>query len=540
MKSPNFSARQTVFKIKTIFSSLLFQLTFCFILLSSNATADGFSTLIPKPVISKKTSGHFNITQHTVLLINSSQPELIDLAQNFALSLRPATGFKFPIIQNDSSSTKSFISFNLHRQQSYGKEGYTLDIMGSGISLTAQTLTGLFRATQTLRQMLGSKVEASKKQEGPWSISQGHIVDYPRMDYRGFMLDVSRHFYSVSEIKSILDQMAFYKFNVFHFHLTDDQGWRIEIPSWPRLTTIGSRSAVNQTDCESCFYTLEEFEDIIAYAEKRHITVIPEIDTPGHIRAAMASYPDELYCDGEAPDWPYTSMKVQISSLCFSNPKIYEFFNDVIATIAPRINGDYIHVGGDETPKWVKHEDYQTFMLKAKSIITKYNKKMIGWTDDLGSVKNLGSDVIGQHWAIASTCCETTLSIVKQGGKILMSPANKTYLSLKYNEKSPFGGAFAGYNDTKNTYLWDPITIVPGAGKKDVIGIEAALWGERIKNISDAQFMIFPRLISISEVGWSPQLDRNWDEFKIRLGFHGPRLERMGVNFYRSPLVPWK
>ena len=520
-----------------IFSQRILNITFVLLFLSSVSMADGFSIVIPKPVSAKKLTGHFALTQKTVISINNTQSELVKLAENFARTLRPATGYKLPVVYSPRTNS---IKLTIDKKQQYGTEGYILNITDNGISLIAKTTTGLFRGTQTLRQMLGAKIEASTQQKGPWNISKGHVVDYPRMAYRGFMLDVARHFYSVAEVKILLDQMALYKFNFFHFHLTDDQGWRIEIPGWPKLTTVGSRSGVNQTDCQSCFYTLKEFDEIIAYAEERHISVIPEIDTPGHVRAAMASYPDELYCDGEAPDWPYTSMKVQISSLCFSNPKIYEFFNDVIATIAPRINSDYIHVGGDETPKWVKHEDYQTFMLKAKAIITKHNKKMIGWTDDLGSVKGLDSDVIGQHWAIDAVCCETTLSVVAQGGKILMSPANKTYLSLKYNEKSPFGGSFAGYNNTQNGYNWDPATIAPGVKEKDIIGIEAALWGERIKSLADAHYMIFPRLMSLSEVGWTPQKDRDWDEFKHRLGSHGPRLRELGINYYRSPLVPWR
>ena len=511
----------------------------CSLFLSFNAFAEGMMSLIPKPVSSKSFDGHFLLDENTKIYVASADPEVEQVAQQFAQKLRPATGYLLKVKKSLEQPNQNYFVFKINPNMHYGDEGYILDITNLGAQLTAKTAEGLFRGTQTLRQMLNHKIEANSKQKAKWQLTQGHIIDYPRMAYRGFMLDSARYFYSVEEVKAILDQMALYKMNVFHFHLTDDQGWRIEIPKWPKLTEIGSRSAVNQTDCEGCFYTLADFDEIVKYAEQRFIQVVPEIDTPGHTRAAMASYKEELYCDGDAPDWPFITMDVKISSLCFSNPIIYKFFDDVIATIAPRINSGYIHVGGDETPDWVAHKDYKEFMIKAKSIVEKHGKTMIGWTNDLGSVTNLGSNVVGQHWSIPKTCCETTTSIVKQGGKILMSPASHTYISLKYNETTPFGGHFAGYNDTKNAYLWDPAHIVAGVEEDDVLGIEAALWGERVTKIEDAQFLMYPRLLSLAEVGWSVQQEREWHEFKYRLGAQAPRFKQLGIHYYPSPLVPW-
>ena len=394
------------------------------------------------------------------------------------------------------------------------------------LSIVGGSDAGVFRGIQTLKQLfpLASDHKLS-------ALKTGVIKDYPRFEHRGFMLDVARHFYTVDEVKQVIDYLAAYKYNVFHFHLTDDQGWRIEIPSWPKLTTVGSNSAVGQTSCENCFYSLDEYQEIVQYADERFITLIPEIDVPGHVKSALASYPDELYCDGDKPDWPYTGTKVRISSLCFSNPKIYDFFEDVVSEVAKRTTGKYIHVGGDETPKWVKHQDYADFMLKASGIINKHGKTLMGWTNDLGSVAGLPNDVVGQDWSTKKHCCENTLNMAKSGSKIVMSPANKAYLDLKYDKDAPIGLHWAGYNSIANSYNWDPDLMIEGLNPKNIIGVEAALWGETIKSMSDAQYMIFPRLLSLSEVAWSPQDKRNWQNFSKRLTHQVQYLKQQGINY---------
>ena len=496
--------------------------------------------VIPKPVLVKAQQGAFRLTRSTAIYVPKNALGDATAAEYLAEKLRPATGFKFKVVETGKTPPKGSIYLASSQVSTLGEEGYRLQISSEHLTLSAKTSTGLFRGAQTIRQLLRSDIEAADKKTGPWLIPNGEIVDYPRMAYRGFMLDVAREFHSVETVKNLIDQMALYKFNVFHIHLTDDQGWRIEIPKWPRLTTVGSNSAVNKESCEGCFYTLEEFEDIVAYADSRHIMVVPEIDTPGHVRAALASYPDELYCDGDAPEWPYTGVRVKVSSLCFRNPEIYRFFEDVVAEIAPRINGPYIHIGGDETPEWVDWADYEAFVTKARGILAGHGKILMGWTNDIGSVETLGPNIVGHHWSRPQKCCEKTLSLVNQGSKIVMSPAHKAYISLKYNESTPYGGSFAGFVTVQASYDWDPATVVEDVEEHSVLGIEAALWGEWARGIDEAEFLIFPRLLGLAEVGWTPQSARHWDEYRNRLAKHGPRMRAMGIDFYPSSLVDWE
>lgn len=495
-------------------------------------TAD-YTDIIPQPVKHEQKRGYFSLSYKTEITVKDKRLKSEQLYLRDVL--KQSLGFELDTTSG-SSWASSVIELALDESISANEEGYKLNVTNQKVTLTGKTPAAVFRGIQTLRQLLPAvnKAPIAANPKGAiWTIYTGEITDQPRYNYRGFMLDVSRRFYPVEEVKAIIDDLAEYKYNVFHFHLTDDQGWRLEIPGWPKLTSVGSRSAVGMEDCEKCYYTLDEYADIVAYAQQRHIMVIPEIDTPGHVRAAQASYPELLYCDGEPLEWPYTGIRVKISSLCFKNAEIYDFFEDVVAAVAPLTNGPYIHVGGDETPKWVDKKDYQTFMIKAQNIIAKHGKVMMGWTNDLGEVKGLDSNVVGQHWSIKKTCCETTQNMVKGGSKIVMSPANKTYLDLKYNKDTKLGLKWAGFNSVANSYNWEPTTMVPGVNESDILGIEAPLWGETVKSLEDAQYLIFPRAVTLAEIGWSTKKDRNFETFKARLDKQLVRLKDQGINFHQ-------
>jgi hexosaminidase len=506
-----------------------------------------YKNVIPLPVEFEQTSGYFVLGNIDKILINAKQDNVKPLAEylkaELTVVLMPSVTIE-PMMnkQNTKSSSDSENKVNnqvillVSDDIKGGKEAYEITIEEHVLTLVGGSAAGIFRGIQTIKQLLPLLVETKQtvnklNQNTKAALNIGVIKDYPRYEHRGFMLDVARHFYTVDEVKAVIDYLAAYKYNVFHFHLTDDQGWRINIPSWPKLTSIGSNSAVDQISCEKCFYSLDEYQDIVKYADERFITLIPEIDVPGHVRAALASYPDELYCEGDKPVWPYTGQKVRISSLCFSNPKIYDFFEDVVSEVAKRTTGQYIHVGGDETPKWVKHSDYTDFMLKANDIVAKHGKTLVGWTNDLGSVKGLSSDVVGQDWSTNQHCCENTLNMANRGSKIIMSPANKAYLDLKYDENTALGLNWAGYNSIENSYNWNPELMIEGLNSENIIGIEAALWGETIKTMADAQYMIFPRLLSLSEVAWTPQEKRKWPEFLERIENHLKGLKQQGINF---------
>jgi len=500
-------------------------------------SAVDYGTIIPLPVDTRQGSDYFFLADTDKIVVSASHPKLVAVA---AYLTNEISGLVNPAIQTSVMSEQKLLDVKLSqidtnenlivllvdKQLAIGEEAYSVEIEKQIITITGSSEAGVFRGIQTIKQLL--PMVGNNKQA---ALKTGVINDYPRFEHRGFMLDVARHFYTVAEVKQVIDYLAEYKYNVFHFHLTDDQGWRINIPSWPKLTEVGSNSAVGQTSCENCFYSLDEYQEIVDYADERFITLIPEIDVPGHVKAALASYPDELYCDGDKPDWPYTGIKVRISSLCFSNPKIYNFFDDVVSEVAKRTTGKYIHVGGDETPKWVKHQDYADFMLKASDIINKHGKTMMGWTNDLGSVAGLPTDVVGQDWSTKKHCCENTLNMAKNGNKIVMSPANKAYLDLKYDKDAPIGLHWAGYNSIENSYNWDPELMIKGLNANNIIGVEAALWGETIKSMSDAQYMIFPRLLSLSEVAWSPQNKRSWPGFSKRLAQHLHSFEQQGINY---------
>ncbi len=496
-----------------------------------------YENIIPLPVEIQQSAEDIIWSDIRQIVIDKDNNELRKLAKTILSDFSHTFSSSVELVE---SSTPEIIEqilikqlvLNIDTRISGGSEAYKLTLSDQFIQLTGASNTGIFRGIQTLKQLINIHLPNVDKTNYKYMIYTGVIIDHPRMEYRGFMLDVARHFYSVEEVKQIIDYLATYKFNVFHLHLTDDQGWRINIPGWPKLTSIGSHSASGQMDCDNCFYSLEEYESLVRYTDERHITLIPEIDVPGHVRAALASYPDELYCDGDAPEWPFTGMEVKISSLCFSNPQIYTFFENVVSEIAKRTTGSFIHIGGDEIPQWVTFQDFNTFLNNANRILNKYGKRMMGWTDDLGRVSELDVDVLGQHWSVNQSCCQNTLNMAKRGSKIVMSPANKTYLDLKYDKYDVLGQDWAGYNTVQNAYNWNPATIVDGIDEQQVYGVEAPLWGETIKSLADAQYLMFPRILALAEVAWTLQNKRNWQAFSKRLEQQKPRLIQQQINYH--------
>ena len=314
--------------------------------------------------------------------------------------------------------------------------------------------------------------------------------------------------------------------NKLHLHLSDDQGWRIEIKSWPKLTEYGGSTEVGGG--EGGYFTQEDYKEIIDYAQERYIEVIPEIDMPGHTNAALASYP-ELNCNDEAPDL-YTGTEVGFSSFCTDKEVTYKFIDDVIGELAAITPGKYIHIGGDESHSTDK-EDYIQFINKVQDIVYKHGKTMIGW-DEIQNAQ-LRKESVTQFWASE----ENALGAVKQESKLIMSPAKKAYMDMQYDSNSPLGLHWAGYIEVDTGYNWNPSSYVKGITKDDILGVEAPLWTETIQTINDIEYMIFPRLAGFAEIGWSQDSLRNWESYKNRLLNHYERLEAMDVNFYKSKVV---
>ncbi len=278
------------------------------------------------------------------------------------------------------------------------------------------------------------------------------------------------------------------------------------------------------------FYTQAQYADIVAYARDRFITVVPEIDMPGHTNAALASYA-ELNCDGKLRE-PYTGIDVGFSAFCVDKPATYAFIDDVVREISAMTPGPYFHIGGDEV-KTLTPAQYIQFIERVQGIVQKHGKQMIGW-DEIAPAKLLPTTIV-QHWRPDGS----PAAAVKQGAKVIMSVANRAYLDMKYTTDTPVGQSWAAYIDVQDAYAWDPATIAKDVPASSIIGVEAPVWTETLATIQDVEYLAFPRLAAIADVAWAQPAGRDWNEFKVRLGAQAPRWSAMGINFFRSPAVPW-
>jgi hexosaminidase len=318
---------------------------------------------------------------------------------------------------------------------------------------------------------------------------------------------------------------------VLHLHLADDQGWRIEIKSWPRLATFGGSTEVGGGP--GGFYTQDQYRDLVAYAASRHITIVPEIDMPGHTNAALASYA-ELNCDGVAPPL-YTGIDVGFSSLCVNKDITYKFLDDVLGELAAMTPGPYLHIGTDEAQATTP-ADYLTFMGRVLPIVAKHGKIVTGWHQF--AVANPPTSALPQFWGTENVDDDVAAAAAR-GNKIIMSPANKAYLDMKYNKDTKLGLDWAGFIEVADAYGWDPGHYLQNVAESSIQGVEAPLWAETIVDSNDIEFLAFPRLPAIAELGWSPQSTHDWSSFRTRLATQGPRWDVLGINFFRSAQIPW-
>lgn len=482
--------------------------------------------LIPKPHTVIPTEGAFRSSPNTRIVIDSSNDDVNQIAEQLVAALLPVT--QRPLTINDGPAADGDIVLALVEHASVGDEGYLLTITPTKILIEALTPAGLFYGTQTLRQLLPPTVNREGFETGVWEVAAAEIRDVPRFAYRGAMLDVARHFFKPEDVKKYIDVLAAYKINHLHLHLADDQGWRIEIKSWPKLATYGGSTEVGGG--EGGYYTQDEYRELVEYAADRFITIVPEIDMPGHTNAALASYP-ELNCDDQAPAL-YTGTEVGFSSLCADKEITFKFIDDVVRELAELTPGPYIHIGGDEA-RATPHGEYVEFIERIEPIVTAHGKRVIGW-EEIAQAELAPSSVV-QHWM-----GEHAADAVKQGAKLVISPASLAYLDMKYDDTTKLGLDWAGKIDVQKGYDWEPTALLEGVGEQDILGIEAPLWSETLETFDDIAYMAFPRLLGIAEIGWSPQTGRAWDEYAARLAAHGPRLKQMGIKFFQAPQVDWK
>jgi len=462
----------------------------------------------------------------TTAIVTDTNAEVVRTGTLLAEIIRPSTGFPIPVT---AAASPASIILRLMDDATLGDEGYTLTVNSDSVRITARQPAGLFRGSQTLRQLLPFQVESHMQlSDIPWTVPAVEVTDRPRFAWRGTMLDVSRHFFTVDEVKQHLDLLALYKINVLHLHLADDQGWRLEMKSRPRLTAVGSATQVGGGT--GGFYTQGEYNDILRYAAERYVTIVPEFDMPSHTNAALLAYP-ELSCS-KAPPGAYTGTEVGFSTLCSDKEETYAFVDDVVRELASLTPGRFIHLGGDEN-KILTRDQYVRFVERVQGIVTKYGKQMVGW-EEIAHAKLLPT-TIAQAWA-SDTIAAAAL---QYGAKVLMSPSKRTYFDMKYNAGTELGLTWAALIEVRDAYDWDPATYMKGVGEANIVGVEAPLWSETIRNITAAHFLLMPRLPALAEVGWSSQVSRSWDSFRQRLPAHAPRWNLMGINYNRSPQIAW-
>ena len=496
-------------------------------------------SIIPEPVKIISEKDIFTFNKKTVILTDLKLKEIAELLKQF---LAQVTGLNLSIedltqIEEKNNTITLRITENV---KSFKHEGYKLKVSQNGIDISALTPTGLFYGVQTLRQLFPPEIESLTQKKVTLSIPCVIIEDFPRFPWRGFMLDEARHFFGKGVVKKILDLMAFLKLNIFHWHLTDDQGWRIEIKKYHLLTEVGSkrkgtfiskRKGIDGIPV-SGYYLQEDLKEIINYAAERFITIIPEIDFPGHSTAILASYP-ELSCIG-GPFEVSTRFGIHKEVLCVGKEKVFEFVQDVLNEVMNIFPSEIIHIGGDEVPKrrWhrcpdcqnrMKDEGLETeedlqvyFTNRIADYITSHGRNLVGWNEILN--ENLDKNAICQYW---TRNFDKVLEHIRMGRNVVMSEMNAVYLNIP-NNLLPL----------RKTYMYDPIpNELEQKFFNQILGLEACLWTEYIPNKKRLEWHTFPRLIAVAEIGWTPKKKRNFQAFLKRLDYFLKRLDFHEINY---------
>lgn len=510
-------------------------------------------SIIPEPVSLLEKGGYYVLPDEVVISIPSGK-ETAYVTGLLKEKLSHAPGKKITV-RKDKTSGDIELSLNKKTDSVLGEEGYTLNVTSQKITIRANKPAGLLYGVQTLFQLLPPQIESNKRIENVlWQVPLVEVTDYPRVGWRGMMLDVARHFFTVDEVKQYLDNMVKYKYNMFHWHLTDDEGWRIEIKSLPRLTEIGAWrteqigwfGGFSQPDPDAPrsyggYYTQEEVKEVVRYAMERNIRVMPEIDVPGHSSAVLAAYP-ELACfpgSGDhfvrtgAPflDWNTGGRPAAIyeNTLNPASEKVYEFMDKVIEEIADLFPFEYIHTGGDEAPYtfWEKSPDVKQLMKReglkdmaavqsyfgkrVEKIILDKGKKMMGWDEILEG--GITSTTALMSWRGVQYGIEASNS----GHYVVMSPSNYVYIDLMQGDLSTDPRVYSSLRLSR-TYQFDPVP--DGANAKYILGGQANLWTEQVYNIRQAEYMTWPRGFAVSESLWSPASKKDWDRFIMKTEDH--------------------
>jgi hexosaminidase len=546
---------------------------FLIIILLGVLTVKAQHNIIPAPVSFQSTNGMFMLDNQTSIDLRTNNPALRKMAENFQMFLKNAgTNINFKSVPNPDRSNKAIILDLLKTKDvTIGEEGYFLEVNENTIEILANTNSGIFNGLQTLRQMLPRDFESKDHPMGIGMLMGCKIKDYPRFGWRGLMFDVSRHFFTVDEVKSYIDKMAQYKFNVFHWHLTDDEGWRIEIKSLPKLTEIGAwrverygrfgdtrpQPKEGEKATYGGFYTQEQIKDVVKYASERNITIVPEIDIPGHSMAALAAYPElstlkkptSVNPGAKFAEW-YNDGKFEMLIENTLNPideKVYDFVNKVMTEVAALFPGQYIHMGGDESYHgfWERDATVQAFMKKnnikdthelqsyfvkrVEKIVSSKGKKLIGWDEILEGGLAPGAAVMSWRGMKGG------IEAAKMGVPVVMTPTTYAYIDYTQGDKSVENPIYADLTLEK-TFEFEPVP--EGVDAKYILGGQANLWTEVVPNLQFAFYMTYPRAFSTIETLWSPKEAKNWNSFVNRTEAHFYRFDAAKTNISKAVYEP--
>lgn len=505
--------------------------------------------IIPEPVSIKVTEGNFIINENTAIKFSNAQKELLAAANFFSSYIKSISGYSLPL----RKSNGKFIELKIEKLKDIGDEGYQLNVSPSSIVISANTKAGIIYGMQTLFQTLPA-IRTNAALEVPCM----QVTDYPRFKWRGMHLDVSRHFFSPELIKEYINLMATYKMNMFHWHLVDDQGWRIEIKKYPLLTKVGAwRVDENDKDWSTRpqatpgeaatyggYYTQEQIKDIVRYASERNVTIVPEIEMPGHVASAIAAYP-ALSCVQQfqlpLTGGNYTNIS---SNYCAGNDSVFLFLENVLTEVINLFPSKYIHVGGDEVDKtsWkncprcqarmkaegLKNEDelQSYFMKRIEKFIVSKHRKMIGWDEILEG--GLAPEATVMSWRGEAG----GIKAAQMGHDVVMTPGFPLYFNQYQAGPEGEPTAIGGMNTLKNVYDYEPVPKELNEPQaKFVLGAQGNLWTEYITTPEEVKYMILPRMLALSEVVWSPKETRNWQSFNERLQSQFTAFQQRGINY---------
>jgi len=519
-------------------------------------------SLIPEPVHLVDGKGSFEIKATTRIVSQGYNEEIMKMAGLFSARLEPALGFSLEFKTGNGGINTIFLEIRDNDEKMNIKDSYTLKVDKKGIVITAGSPDGIFSGLQTLAQLMPPEVEdRGEALAGSCRIPAVEILDYPRFPWRGLMLDVSRHFFTKEEVLAYIDQMVKYKFNILHLHLTDDQGWRVEIKKYPKLTEVGAwrvpRQGVwwtfdppqeGEEATQGGFYTQDDIREIVQYASDRQVTILPEIDIPGHSLALIASYPQLSNTGIQYQVNPGSKFyTIEDNTLDPSNEEVYEYLDNIFTEIAALFPFEYIHIGGDEAYKgfWRKNPDclalmkreglkdmneLQSYFIKrVEKILQSKGKKLIGWDEILEG--GLAPEATVMSWRGMSG----GIRAAEMGHRVVMSPTQHCYLDL-YQGDPVIEPATYSMLRLRDVYAFEPVP--EGVDPELVLGGQGNLWTESVATLRHAEYMTWPRALALAEVLWSPAEKRNWNSFTERMESHFARFDQADVKYARSAFDP--